>query len=66
MAVTRIGVLGLLVVDHAQEEFRNVLVNATIPRRQTVEETAVDWVELQKHGGVTHINVQVTVLLVKK
>lgn len=68
MEVTHSGVTGggLLVANHAEEEFRNALVNATIPLLKTVEETVADWGELHKQGGVTRINVQVKVLLVKK
>ncbi|KAL9963178.1 hypothetical protein ACROYT_G032353 [Oculina patagonica] len=62
MEVTHSGVTGgsLPVANYAEEEFRNAFVNVTSPLLQTVEETAADWGELQKHGVATHINVQFT------
>ncbi len=36
------GARGRLVANHVEEEFRNALVNATIPLLKTVEETAAD------------------------
>ena len=68
MEDTRSGLPGgiLHVAKRAEEDFGNVLVNATIHLRQTVEETAADWDQLKKQGGATYINVQVNMSLIKK
>ena len=46
MAVTLLGPTGPVAASLAEKGLRSVFARATIPRRQTVEWTAGDWVKL--------------------
>ena len=46
MAVTLLGPTGPVAASLAEKGLRSVFARATIPRRQTVEWTAGDWMKL--------------------
>ena len=56
------GPSGLRVVCHVTEEQSVAFVRAPIPHQHTVAGIAEDWDELQNHGVVTYISVQVRAL----
>ena len=62
MVVTPNGAAGHAVVGHVTEELRTGHVPAPIPRLQTEEETAADWVELMNLANATHTTAQVNTL----
>ena len=59
MVVTHSGPTGLSVAGHVDRELSVVPVHAQIPHQQTVDETVVDWDNLQNCKDVTHIAAQV-------
>ena len=62
MVATPNGAAGRAAAGHVTEELRTVHVPVPIPRLQTEEETAADWVELMNLANATHTTVQVKVL----
>ena len=63
MVVTPSGAAGHAAAGHVTEELRTDHVPAPIPRLQTEEETAADWVELMSLANATHTTAQVNTLL---
>ena len=62
MVVTRSGVAGVHVASHVMEEHNIVVVHAPIPRQQTVDKTAGDFLDEEKNReDVTRISAQVQV-----
>ena len=62
MVVTPNGATGHAAAGHVTEELRTGHVPAPIPRLQTEEETAADWVELMNLANATHTTAQVHML----
>lgn len=63
MVLTLHGPTGPGVASHVEKEVNSVIASATIPRRQTVERTARDWVKLQKSKAVVSVGVQLMVAI---
>lgn len=58
-AVTRNGAGGVGVTVGVEVEIKLAHVRVTILLHKMVEKNVTDWANLQKHGNVTHVDVEV-------